>query len=362
MTLSKPAGVLIMAAMVLAVTAAVLAGSQARSAAPAAAPRPSMTITTATVGSAAWPAVVEASGGVAAWQEASVGARLSGLPLAEVRVNVGDAVRKGQLLARFDDATVRAEVAQAEASLAQAEASARQADANRDRALKLKNSGAMSEQEILQNTTQSATAQAQVAVSKAALTAARLKLDYTRVLAPDDGVISARGATLGAVAQPGTELFRLIRQGRLEWRAELTAAQLLQVKPGLAVQLSLPDGGSASGRVRQLAPALDNATRLGIAYVDLAPGSRARAAMYTSGRIVTTSRAALTVPGEAVVIRDGRSYVFRLDGDRVRMTPVVTGRREGTQVELVQGASAGQVVALRGAGFLNDNDLVRTQP
>jgi len=327
----------------------------------AAALRPALTVTTARAERRSMPALIEASGAVAAWQEASVGARIAGLPLVSVNVNVGDTIRKGQVLARFDDADVRAEVDQAEANVAQAEASARQADANRDRALALEKSGALSKQDILQSVTQAATAEAQVAQARAALVAARLKLDYTVVTAPDSGIISARSAVLGIVAQAGTELFRFIRQGRLEWRAELTSAQVSAVRPGLAVSVTLPDGQTATGRVRELAPALSADTRLVLAYVDLDHTASARAGMYANGAIQTAERDGTTVPAESIVIRDGRSYVLRLKGVRVEQLAVEVGRRQGRVAEILSGIAPGDTVVVRGAGFVNDNDVVRVE-
>jgi RND family efflux transporter MFP subunit len=323
-------------------------------------PSAALTVTVASAEHVPWPQVVEASGAIAAWQEAVIGARVTGLPLAAVNVNVGDVVQRGQVLARFDTSMVRAELAEAQARLVQAQAETKQAAVNRDRALMLRESGALSEQQILQYVTQADTALAQQGVAEAALEAARIKLDNTRVVAPDDGVISARNATLGQVAdaQSGAELFKLIRQGRLEWRGELTPAQLGRVRPDSPVKLTLPDGTQAQAKIRQLAPALDPSSRLGIAYADIAPGSNARASMYVRGRIELAATDALVVPGESVAIRDGRSYVFVVDGNRVRQLPVTTGRRVGNQIEIVQGLSGNERLAVRGAGFLNDGDMV----
>jgi RND family efflux transporter MFP subunit len=330
----------------------------------AANPSPILTITATTVASATWPSQVETSGAIAPWQEALVGARITGLPLAEVRAEVGDTVKRGQLLARFDDRMVRAEIAQAEANLAQARAEAHEAAANRDRALAIESSGALSKQQVLQSVTQAETAIARQGVAEASLAAARLKLENTRVIAPDDGLISARNATLGQVADAASsgDLFRLIRQGRLEWRAELTPAQMAQVRTGGKVTLSLPDGTEATGTVRQVAPALDPNSRLGMAYVDLDAAGTARASMYVSGRIDLEQSEALVVPGESVVIRDGRSYVFALQGNRAAQVAVTTGRRVDGQIEIVDGLDDGARIAVRGAGFLNDGDVVAIAP
>ncbi len=351
----------LLAVLVVTSTLASTPGGARAAAPPAAQPRPSMTVTSATAETRDWPSAIEASGAILPWQEATVSARVTGLPLVEVRADVGDVVRRGQLLARYDDATVRADLARAEAALAQAQASAQAAEANRDRALGLQSTGAISAQDLLQSTTQAAAAVAQVAQARASLTSARLALTHTRVLAPDDGVIASRTATLGAVAGLGTELFRMIRKGRLQWRAELGAAQLPRVMPGMVATVTLPDGSAATGKVQRLAPALDGTSRLGIAYVDLEPGSRARAAMYASGRLEAGRRQVVTVPAESVVIRDGRSYVATLDGSRVKLVQVETGMRREERIELTRGLAAGSIVVARGAGFLHDSDVVRVE-
>ncbi|MCZ8130904.1 MAG: efflux RND transporter periplasmic adaptor subunit [Steroidobacteraceae bacterium] len=355
---------LLLAVAGVAGTAWLLPGAEGAAEAPAApaagtAPRAAMVVTTARAETATWPAVIEGSGTIAPWQEASVSARATGLPLVAVLAEVGDRVRRGQVLARYDDSTVRTEVARAEAALTQAQAQAEQARLNRDRAVRLRGTGALSQQEILSYETQFVANDAAVAQARAQLAKARLDLEHTRVVAPDAGVITARTASLGAVAQPGTELFRMIRQGRLEWRAELTGTQLAQVKPGQDAVVKLPDGGTVKGRVRLVAPSLDPTTRLGLAYVDLADTAAARASMYVKGEIRLAARQVVTVPSASVVVRDGRSFVATLDGDRARLVPVRPGRRDGERTEIVEGIAAGTPVVVRGAGFLNDRDIVR---
>jgi RND family efflux transporter MFP subunit len=310
---------------------------------------PALTVTTATPRHEVWPATLAASGSIAPWQEASVGVQVGGYQLVEVRVNVGDEVRRGQVLARLDPALLRAEEAQLLAS-------DDQAGANRQRALSLQIEGAISDQEVLQFVTAAR-------VSAAQLASKRLQLRYTDVVAPDDGVISARIATLGAVSPAGQELFRLIRGGRLEWRGELTAAQLSGVVTGQLVDLALPDGSSATARIRDTAPTLDGRSRLGLVYADLVPGSRARAGMYANGQVVVARTSALVVPAESVVIRDGRSYVVALtDGTEtpaVALRPVTASRRRGDEIEIIGGLAGSETLVRAGAGFLSNGDIVR---
>jgi RND family efflux transporter MFP subunit len=316
---------------------------------PANGPTPSLTVTVAPPVRQLWPVSLEASGAIAAWQEASIGAQVGGYRLTEVLVNVGDEVTKGQVLARFDPSLLQADAARLEAN-------DEQAKANEKRMLNLQKTGTVSDRDVLQFVTQAKTAAAM-------LESNHLQLSYTDVLAPDDGVISSRTATVGAVVPVGQELFRLIRQSRLEWRGELTAAQLALVEIGQRIELALPGGGRAEATIRQTAPSLDPRTRLGIVYADIGPGSRAREGMYADGRVIIGESDALAVLAESVTIRDGRSYVLKLmdpsTTPRVSLRPVTVGRRRGHQLEIVKGVGEEDRLVVAGAGFLNEGDLVR---
>ena len=336
--------------------------------------KPAMTVTVASPARASWSQTLTANGSVAAWQEVSVAAEANGLRLTELRAAVGDTVKAGQVLAVFDAEGVRAEVAQSRAALAEARANAVEAQTNAERARSLQTTGAMSEQQIAQLTTAAVTAQARVESAQAMLAVQELRLRHAQVLAPDSGIVTARNATLGAVVPAGTELFRLIRQGRLEWRAEVTAADLARVKPGQAVTLKAASGGVAQGRVRMVGPTVDPQTRSALVYVDLLPGAAAsiKAGMFATGQLALGETVAHTLPQAAVVNRDGFTYVFVLAQPqaqpggtaRVQRLKVEVGRRVGDQVEIVaglpaaQGAAAASVVT-QGAGFLNDGDLVK---
>ncbi|MCS0582142.1 efflux RND transporter periplasmic adaptor subunit [Massilia pinisoli] len=344
--------------------AGLLVASRAADNGKAAAPRPALTVTTAKPESARLPVGLAANGNVAAWQEAAIGSESNGLRLADVKVNVGDVVRKGQVLAVFDAAPVEADLAQAHAAVQEAQANAAAARADAQRARALQSSGAMSEQQITQYLTAERTAAARVASAKATVAQQQLRLNYAQVVAPDAGVISARSATVGAVAGVGTELFRLIRQGRLEWRAEVTSAELPRIKPGQKVVVKTAAGAGVAGRVRTVAPTVDAQSRVALVYVDLPPalsaGAPLKAGMFASGEFALGESAALTVPQQAVVVRDGFAYVFRLNTDnRVSQLKVTTGRRLGERVEVTGGLAPDVLVVTTGAGFLNDGDLVR---
>jgi HlyD family secretion protein len=367
--------VLALAVCALLLSAGVFVAIDARAADPApaaAAARPALTVATALPQKSALPVALTANGSIAAWQEAVIGSQAAGLRLTDVKVNVGDNVRAGQLLATFAAETPRAEVAQARASLLEAQATAADAAANAERARTLDRSGALSSSQIAQYMTAEQTAKARVEAAKAAYEAQQVRLGFAQVLAPDSGVISSRSATVGAVVGAGTELFRMVRRGRLEWRAEVTSAELGRIKPGLPVHVVAASGAEVDGTVRMLAPTVDPQTRNGLVYVDLpaqagygAAGTAKAGApvfpgMFAKGTFQIGSSDALTVPQQSVVVREAFSYVFVTDAEsRVSQRKVVTGRRLGDRIEIVSGLAADQQVVVQGAGFLNDRDLVR---
>jgi RND family efflux transporter MFP subunit len=276
---------------------------------------------------------------------------------------VGDSVKAGQVLATFAGDSVQADVAQARAGLMEARANALDAVANGDRARALQNTGALSAQQINQYFTAEKSAQARAEAAQALLDAQQLRAKQTQVLAPDSGIISARSATVGAVVGAGTELFRLIRQGRLEWRAEVTSAELDRITVGTRATVQPPSGGALQGRVRMIAPTVDPQTRTALVYVDLPPMSKVGAAlpgMFARGEFDLGASDALTVPQQALIVRDGFHFVFVLGADqRVSQVKVQTGRRVGDRVEVVSGLAPEAQVVVNGAGFLNHGDLVR---
>ncbi len=342
-------------------------GGSAAPQAAASAPRAALTVTTVTPRQVELPLLLPANGSLAAWQEASVGAETSGLRLAEVLANVGDTVRKGQVLASFATATLDAELAQARAAVAEAEAAAAEAAGNAERARSIEGTGALSAAQVQQYLTAAKSTQARLASARAAEQQQSLRLAQARVLAPDDGVISARSAaaTVGAVVGSGTELFRLIRQGRLEWRAEVTSAELGRVAPGLPVTVTAASGAKLEGRVRSVGAAVDPQTRAALVYVDVRPlpgpaAGSARAGMYARGEFRLGTARALVVPQSAVVLREGFAYVLQVGPEqRVRQLKVRTGRVVGDQVELLEGVPADAPLVASGGNFVNDGDVVR---
>jgi RND family efflux transporter MFP subunit len=343
---------------------ALVLGATAGATPPASSARPVLTVQVVAPVSGALERTVKANGSLAAWQEASVGAEVQGLQIGEVRAQVGDVVQRGQVLAVLQSGTVRAELAQAEAALAEATATAAEAAAQAQRARSLQQQGFFSAAQLSQALSAEAAAAARVQSARALVQLQQQRLAQTEVRAPDAGTVSARQATVGSVVAPGQELFRLIRQGRLEWRAEVTAAELGEIRAGAPVRLTAASGQSLRGRVRVVGPSVDPQTRQALVYVDLqAPWGSARAGMFAQGEIVLGNSSALTVPQAAVVVRDGFSYVFSVGADqRVTQHKVQTGRLQGSQIEILSGLPQGLQLVASGGAFLNQGDAVRVAP
>lgn len=303
---------------------------------------------------------IGATGNVRAWNDASISAQTSGLRLKSLHADVGDRVQKGQLLAEFEDTTSRGEQTQAEARLRQAQASLDTARRNADRIRKIRNTGAISQSEVDQAISNEKNAQAEVTSARAALETQKQRTSYTQLLAPSDGVISVRNAVLGAVVNPGQEIFHLVVDNRLEWQAQLSMRNLMQIREGMPVKVFLPDDREVTGTVRQVAPTLDEDTRQGIAYVDLAQDPQLRAGMFLRGKFELAPVQSLTVPRQALVLRDGFNFVFVVGPEnKVAQTKVEIGVAQGNTLQISAGLHEGDRIVTQGAAFLNDGDTVR---
>lgn len=322
------------------------------------APKPVLTVEVARPAQTVASVKTPAYGGVFAWQELSLGAEIGGVRVTELLVEVGDKVRRGQVLARLNPDVARTDVSIQAANLADAEATLAQAKANADRARTLLPEGAMSQQDYTAAITAEASAKAKREMLSAQLVSSRLKLRYTTLVAPDDGVISSRSGTVGQVVPAGTELFKLIRQNRLEWRAEVDGDKLAQFSESGRVEIALPGGKVVPAEIRKVAPSVDVTSRTGVVYVDVPRNAPLKPGMYVHGAFVADAVPALSVPLSAVVLRDGRQYVMVVtDKSAIALKPVVVGTKLGDDV-VVDGVGKTDEVVTSGGAFLAQGDLV----
>lgn len=304
--------------------------------------------------------VLDTVGGLFAWQDVAIGTEVSGYRVAEVLVDVGEVVKKGQVLARLDETLLRESFNQAEAAVNVARATMEQAQASARRGNALQQPGVISKQDVEELNTTAATAAAQLVNAESQLQAARQRLEYTSIKSPDNGVISSRSVSPGQIANTGTTLFSLIRNSRIEWRAEVPANQIGKVRRGMNASIKRADGSFATGKVRTVSPGLDANTQRGTAYVDLKMEAQVRPGMYVTGFLELAKSDSLTVPLAAVTVRDGFSYVFVLQSDNtVRQQRVAVQRLLSDSVELKDGIAVDDRIVASGAGLLRDGDLVQ---
>lgn len=323
--------------------------------------RATLTVTTVKPEQHRLPRNIPANGNIAAWQEAIIGAESNGLMLKDVLVNVGDIVKRGQVLARFNRSTVGADKAQAQANLSEAKMAAAEAIGNAERARSIQETGALSKQQMEQLFTAEASANARVDAAQALLSMQAIKMKQTTVIAPDAGIISSRTATVGAVVSTGTELFKLIRQGRLEWRAELTSADVTKIKPKMEAEITLPSGDVVHGKVRIVSPVVNVKTRNAIVFVDLPKSAtQAKLGMFARGNFTLGDAEVMTLPTSAIVSRDGFSYVMLVEeGNQIRQKKVSIGQRIDGMAEVLDLSDTAGNYVTSGGAFLVDGDIVK---
>jgi len=358
-------------------------------AAPAPKPQPVVTVTTAAAAFAPLVRSLEVTGSVSAWDPLSIGSEAAGLRIETVNVEEGDRVRRGQLLATLNDSVLQAQLTQARARLASAEVTIRQrraaltkaqatyreALANQRRYEELSRQGAISKQEALARQTVAESAAADLENARLAVDAAvgaaaenraqvaqfEAQIAQTRIVAPDDGLVSRRDAHIGDIVSAGKTLFTMVRDSRLELRAQVPEVDLPKIQPGQIVRVTSDADArlSVNGRVRQISPQVDERTRLGTVRIDVPSVNGMRPGMFVRGQVALGERRAIVVPSQAVLTRDEGAQVFVLSGEQAMARPVVAGARSGDRVEIVSGLKPGEKVIVAGAGYLKDGDYVR---
>jgi RND family efflux transporter MFP subunit len=318
-----------------------------------------MTVSVTELAAADLPRTITVNGTIQAWQDVIISPEVGGYRVAEVKVDVGDRVTKGQVLVELSTALLDADVATKRAVLSQREAQLVNAEASQRRAQSLSAMKALSQADLDRLNSEALAAKASVDSARADLEASQLRLKFTRVTAPDDGVITARTVTVGQIAQAGNEMLRLLRNGRIEWRGEVPESRVGELEIGQPVKVTTADNAVFQGAIRVVAPTIAALNRTGLVYVDLPPDPRLRPGMFARGEIEIAHGMTYTVPLQSVVSSDGYNYVFALKPDNtVERRHIETGGIRGASIEVSSGLEAGERIVEKGAGFLKDGDLV----
>lgn len=323
-----------------------------------------LTVAVTTPQTDVWPVEVRANGWLAPWQEVVISAQVGGQMIETVNADVGETVGKDDVLSAFSRGSLENDILQLDASLESARASLELATADADRARKLSSGSAISQQQATEYLSTERKAKADVSSAEAQLASAQLDLDHTEVRAVTGGVVLSRSAAVGDVVSAGAELFRLVRDGRVEWQAEVPLNQLRNIELGTPVAVPTPLG-YIFGEVRRISASVSESNGRVIVYVSLTPPDdtvQPKTGIMISGVFKVGEREALSVPSSSVVMQDGFSYVFTLEEGEtttVSRIRVQTGRRQDDQVEITSDLSPDAQVVRAGGAFLSDGSVVR---
>ncbi len=295
------------------------------------------------------PVTVTGTGTVSAWQEVPVGAETGGLTAVALLVDEGQSVTQGQPLLRMNDVLLHAQYKQAKASFDQANSAYQ-------RAVTLNKQGYLSTAGLEQ-------AQASMLTTQAAMETTQTQLSLATVRAPVSGIVTERKAVLGQIIQQGAELFKIVRDGRVELNMEVVDTDLHAITPGMAATVSSDSTGPVTGSVRIVTPQIDPSTRLGYARISVPWSSGLRPGMFASGMVDVGNQAVLLVPQSAIVYNENSPGVYVPDASgKVHLRKVVVGATTANKSVVVrEGVIAGDKVVTTGAGFLNDGDSVTLQ-
>lgn len=306
------------------------------------------------------PLVITGSGTVAAWQEAPIGAEVGGLTATAVLADEGQYVKQGQPLLKMNDAVLRAQLQQAQAGIQSARAQAVEAERAYQRYKELFDKGYASQSALDQKEAAYKTAQAQVATAEASAAQAQTQLNQTVVRAPVSGLITSRTAVAGQIVSPGTELFRIVRDNRIEMNMEVVETELSALKAGMSATVTGETGQTVTGTVRVVTPAVNQQTRLGYARISIPANAGFKPGQFARASITVGEQPAVLIPQKAVVYQQNQPVAFVVGANnKVSGRKVKTGERRGDAIVIANGVSAGEKVVTSGAGFLVDGDAVR---
>lgn len=292
------------------------------------------------------------SGALEARRAAVVRAETGGSVLA-IGPEVGDAVRRGQLLARIESETLGNAVASARASVASAEEQLALARLERDRTARLVSVGALAQRDLDTADAAVASAEARLEEGRAQLSTSEQQLADSTVESPIDGVVSERAVNQGDVVAPGAPLFTILDPSSMRLEAAVPSEDLGTLVVGAPVHFTVrgyPEQVFV-GTITAIAPAADRDTRQIPILVEIPnEGGRLVANLFAEGRVASRQREALVVPSKAIETSGTSPTVARVQGGKIESVPVILGVDDplSERVEVVRGLRAGDVVLLRG--------------
>lgn len=307
---------------------------------------------------------INATGTLAARREMPVGSVGEGGEVRSVRVEPGDWVKKGQILAVVDRSVQSQQIQSQAAQVQVAEADARLAQSNLDRALQLVDRGFISKADVDRLTATRDAANARVQVARATLRQLQAQTARLNIVAPEAGLVLTRSVEPGQVVGGGSgALFTIAKGGQLELLADLSEDDLSSISVGVTAQVT-PVGTEKvfTGQVWQLSPVIDPQSRQGTARIALDYDPALRPGGFASVKISSGTVVAPMLPESAIQNDAKGAFVYTIDDKGiVHRKPVKTGMVTGQGIAVTSGLSGTEQVVLRAGGFLNDGDKVKAK-
>ena len=294
--------------------------------------------------------------------DAKLRAEISG-PVERTFADEGMRVRRGALLARIDDSSVRDAYLSARSAVRTAEAALKNAQRNAERSSRLAKAGALPERDLETALWNATNAEGALADARARLASAEQQLGRTQIRASIDGVVSERQVAAGDVVQIGTPMFTIVDLRTLRLEGTVPVEELGRLKQGSPVEFEVNGYNRRfTGRIERINPAVDPATRQVRIYVNVPNTEQALVAgLFAEGRVATDSRRAVSVPASAVDRRGIEPVIHRLKGGKVNVVPVKLGVSDEAAelVEISAGLAQGDTVLLGSAQGVAPGATVR---
>ncbi len=290
---------------------------------------------------------------------------------------LGDYVKKGELIAELEDDELQQQVSRAKAALAVVAASARQREAelansraNLERYQKLVKDGLASRVDFEEKQTALEVVQAQLQLTEAQRGQAQaelnellIRLEQTKIYSPMNGHIARRHIDQGALVTPSTPIVTLVNLSTMVTMANVPEHDVGRLRVGNLANIEVDAFADRSfqGKVARISPVLDPATRSATVEVEIPnPENGLRAEMFARVKLdLGSTRDAILIPREALVYRGTQPGVFLLDRQRAMFHAIETGGSMGDDVEVVGNLSAGTTIVTRGASMLREGDQVK---
>lgn len=285
--------------------------------------------------------------------------------IVKVYVQVGDHVKRGEVLARLDDSVLTPQVEELAASLSKARAQAALSAADERRAIAIGPDGGLSAQDIEKSRATAAMDAANVQMVSAQLRQKRAQLALTRVLSPASGIVLTRDAEVGQIASPGgAALFTLEDDSQVELRGQVAEQDLASLKIGQPAEVHLIGyRHSFAGSIWLLGATINPQTRLGEVRIALQPSAALRPGSFARAVITESHAERPVVPQTAVMASSGGSYLYIVNHDgRVARRSVVLGGVISSGVVIESGLTGTERVVTLAGGFLQNGEAVRVAP